>query len=105
MAEIEIITIKCGKCGNPVRVHAPHFVHQNTYLTSTAQLVPSWSVDERKCSNCGYIVVPMLPAEMPYKWVSLKPPEQKEKPKIVTLGPGPLPVDLDRRLKNGPLQG
>lgn len=93
------IEMNCGHCGTKVRIHKPIMTRQDDGLVSVVMLVPSWSPEERKCAGCGYIVTPVFAKELQINFVSLPPAKQVEEKRIVL--PGPLPLDLERRLKQG----
>ncbi len=98
MAE-NTIELNCGKCGQKVRLHNPVVTRVDDAYCSAVILLPSWSVDERKCPSCGYIISPVFANSLPYAWVSRAPAEKEEKPRIIQ--PGALPMDFEKRLKAG----
>jgi hypothetical protein len=91
------INLNCGNCGTLLTLHKPIMTRFDDGLVSTVMLVPSWSPAERKCTGCGFTVTPVFGKELPIQFVSM-PPKQEER-RIVT--PGPLPLDVQRRLKTG----
>jgi hypothetical protein len=95
----DTITLQCGKCGNPMRVHKPLFTRQDNGLVSVVMLVPSWSPEERTCPRCKAIITPVFEAQLPIKWIAMEPKEIKEPSRIIL--PGPVPLDVAKRLKEG----
>ena len=74
----ETIEIKCGKCGNPMRVHQPTVTMAHDWRVSQVGLIPSWSLDERKCRECGSMNAPMI-MNIATDWVAFEPPQEDKR--------------------------
>jgi hypothetical protein len=72
----ERVEITCGKCQNKYSVHAPILVPNNTPFISQLSLIPSWSVEERRCPECRAVNGPALMPEAKYTWVAFEVPEE-----------------------------
>lgn len=95
----DTIELNCGKCGQKMRLHKPNMTRMDDGAISVVIMSPSWSPEERKCPGCGYIVAPVFAQELPIAWMAL-PPAQKQ-PNNRIIAPGPLPLDMIKRLKTG----
>jgi hypothetical protein len=71
----EKVAIKCGKCGHEYSVHAPILIPNNTPFVSSLTLIPSWSIEERRCPECRAVNGPALMPEARYAWAAFDVPE------------------------------
>lgn len=65
--------IKCGKCGAPLRIHIPQIGMAHDHRMSQVTILPSWSLDERECKQCGSLNAPMI-MKIETDWVAYENP-------------------------------
>jgi hypothetical protein len=75
--------ISCAKCGNPMRVHMPLVAMAHDARLSQVSIIPSWSLEERKCKVCGALNAPMI-LEIKSDWVAFEPPAEEQRIKPAT---------------------
>jgi hypothetical protein len=83
LAEIETIDLLCGKCQAPMRVHKPVMVRADNGMMSQIALIPTWSLDERKCNACGAINAPVFVPQLSYAWMAFEAPKEVPGSRII----------------------
>jgi hypothetical protein len=74
---MDVIEIACAKCGSPMRLHLPLVAMAHDSRLSQVSLVPSWSIDERKCRECGTINAPMV-TKIQTEWIGYDDPNDQK---------------------------
>jgi hypothetical protein len=52
------LPVRCPNCSEQWTIHEPSVVVKGEPNYSMALIVPSWSLDERRCKRCGLILAP-----------------------------------------------
>lgn len=73
------VEVKCGKCGNTYRVHAPLMMMQVNPAFTQVLIIPSWSIDERICPFCKTMNAPMI-GQPKIGWTALEKKSTIAKP-------------------------
>ncbi len=84
MPEPRRLPVKCPNCFEQWTIHEPAIVVKGEPNYSMALILPTWSLDERRCKKCGLVLSPCLVPQkvmMAIAWTAFgKPTEEPEQP-------------------------